>query len=203
METIAVKLLSRYVIAAGTMAFELEKPEGFGFQAGQHTIVQLPELKYEDKKGASRPFTIASAPGAGTLLIVTRQTGSGFKKTWQELPLESEIRITPAKGELVLDQDKPAVFLTGGIGITPFRSMILDNYHEGVETPLTLLYSNKTAETAAFHSFFTRMIKDFPALNYVPTLTETNTHHNDWNGEKRMLDDAFVRDYVNDLTVPV
>lgn len=203
MDTIPVKLLSRYVIASGTMAFELEKPKGYDFQSGQHTVVHLPELRYEDKRGASRPFTIASAPSADTLLIVTRQTGSGFKKTWQELPLESEIGIANAHGELVLEENTPAVFLTGGIGITPFRSMILDLYHKESTTPLTLIYSNKTVATAAFHSFFNRVIKDFKTLTYIPTLTDIQTHHEEWKGETRKVDESFIRDYVEDLTAPI
>ena len=202
METLPVKLLSRYAIAANTMAFELEKPEGYTFVAGQHTVVSLPELRYDDKRGSTRPFTIASAPGADTILLVTRQTGSGFKKTWQELPLGSEIQITKASGDLVLEENEPAVFITGGIGITPFRSMILDIYHRQLDTPVHLFYSNKNAEAAAFHSFFTRLTKDFDALEYVPTMTEINHYHNDWNGEKRKIDESFIRDYVQDIPVP-
>lgn len=202
MEERSVTFLSRYIIAAGTIAFELEKPNDFSFQAGQHVTVSLPQLNYEDAKGNSRTFTIASAPHAGSLLIVTRQTGSGFKKTWQELPLESEIKITEARGELVLNPDTPAVFLTGGIGVTPFRAMILDLYHGGVKLPMTLIYSNRTVGTSAFHSFFSRMSKEMSTLEYVPTLTDMGRHDEEWEGEKRMVDETFIRDYVDDLSVP-
>src|SRR5262245_8721351 len=126
MATYQVRLKSRREIAEGTMAFHFEKPPGFSFKAGQAlswTLVDPPET---DAEGNTRNFSIASAPGEADLMIATRMRDTAVKRALKTIPLGTEVRIVGPFGSLILHQNtaRQAVFLAGGIGITPFRSML-------------------------------------------------------------------------------
>jgi ferredoxin-NADP reductase len=108
------------------MAFHFEKPPGFAFKAGQAlawTLIDPPET---DDEGGMRNFSIASAPGEADLMIATRMRDTAFKRVLKTMPLGTEVHIVGPFGSLTLHQNtaRPAVFLAGGIGITPFRSML-------------------------------------------------------------------------------
>ncbi len=64
----------------------------------------------------------------------------------------AEIELDGPFGSLTLhgDRSRPAVFIAGGIGITPFMSMLRQAQHEGLPRPLYLLYSNRRPQDAAF-----------------------------------------------------
>lgn len=115
-----------------------EKPRGFNFYAGQYLDITLKT----DDPFKSREFTIASSPTEDFLMITTKKGASGFKKTLEKLKVSDFVEITHPAGTFTLDETEPAVFMAGGIGITPFRSIlkyILDNK---LTTPVILIYSN-------------------------------------------------------------
>ncbi len=122
-----LKLKNREEIAEGTMAFFLEKPVDFDFKAGQFARLTLIDPPETDAKGNGRTFTIASAPYEEDLMVATRLRDTAFKRVMGTIPLGTEISFKGPYGSLTLHDDatRPAVFLTGGIGITPFRSILL------------------------------------------------------------------------------
>ena len=74
------RLIDRTQVADGTLAFVFERPAGFEFTAGQYLTITLPDPKYNDEKGNSRTFSIASPPqDAGRLVCATRMTGSALE----------------------------------------------------------------------------------------------------------------------------
>ena len=77
---------------------------------------------------------------------------TAFKRVLKTMPLGTEVRIVGPFGSLILHQnaDRPAVFLAGGIGITPFRSMLLQATEQKLPYHLILFYSNRRPEDAAF-----------------------------------------------------
>lgn len=117
----------------------LEKPAGFNFYAGQYLDVKLP---VKDKLGNSRTFTISSSPTEDFLMITTKKGISQFKKAMEKLQTGDPISTTHPIGTFTLDESQAAVFITGGIGITPFRSIIKYALDCKLTTPITLLYSN-------------------------------------------------------------
>src|SRR5215813_14574706 len=121
------KLNERRDVAEGTMAFHLQKPPGFQFKAGQYMNVTLIDPPETDAEGNTRSFSIASAPFEADLVVTTRMRDTAFKRVLRTLSLKSEVRISGPFGSFTLhaDASRAAVFLVGGIGITPFRSMIL------------------------------------------------------------------------------
>lgn len=184
-------------VADGTVAFFLKKPEGFTFTAGQAVYVTLPELHKSDSTGRIRTFSLAGAPTDSTLLVATRLRDSAFKHCLAGLPEGSVIDIEGPYGDLAVTQDtRPVVFIAGGIGITPFRSMILDSIQRGLTRYMTLFYSNRDEREAAFLSELQQLSAAHPHFRLVATMTRQP----DWQGEQGYITQAMLSRHLDDLT---
>ena len=138
------KLLRREEVAAGTAAFHLEKPSGFRFKPGQAIDVEV--------GGDRHAFSIVSAPGERDLVIATRMRDTPYKRALAALPDGARIGIDGPFGSLTLHKDhrRGAVFIAGGIGITPFMSMLRQAARDDDDRPIALVYANRSPETAAY-----------------------------------------------------
>src|SRR6202035_6017558 len=107
-------------------AFLLEKPSGWAFKAGQYLDMTLLDPPETDSEGNIRSFSIASAPHEETLMVATRMRDTAFKRVLRTMPLGTAVKIEGPCGDLILQNDgaRTVVLLAGGIGITPFRSMV-------------------------------------------------------------------------------
>src|SRR5947209_11551649 len=108
-----------------------------------------------DNRGAERAFTIASSPSEPLVRITTRVSSqsSSFKSALMGLAPGALIEAHGPYGTFLLHDDpRPAVFIAGGIGITPFRSILGDVFARGNRPDITLLYSSSTPHIA-FRSF--------------------------------------------------
>ncbi len=134
------------------MAFHFLKPAGFQFKAGQSMNVALIDPPETDAKGNSRACSIVSAPSEDTLAIATRLRDIAFKRVLRTMPEGAKLQLRGPAGQFTLDDGGtgPAVFLAGGIGITPFVSMLRQAAHDGLARKLYLFYSNRRPEDAAF-----------------------------------------------------
>ena len=170
------KLLNHDVIAEGTMAFCFEKPGGFEFQPGQFCFIVLPDIGFKDERGLRRHLSIASSPLEKELMFATKISDSAFKKTLKELPLGIDVTIETPIGSFTLMEDTaiPVVFLAAGIGITPFLSMV--RYIAGVpaKQSITLFYSNRTPEEAAFLEELQSIAEMHENIALVATMTRVS-----------------------------
>ena len=118
-----VKLTSRESVAEGTMAFRFEKPKEFQFTPGQYVDVTLLNPPETDAEGNIRSFSIASASFENHITLVTRMRDTAFKRVLKSAPSAWKPSWR-SHGLLTLQKNasKAAVFLAGGIGITPFFS---------------------------------------------------------------------------------
>jgi ferredoxin-NADP reductase len=205
MPRFTTRLIDRAQVADGTPAFAFERPAGFDFTAGQYLTITLHDPLYTDEKGNSRTFSIASPPqDADRLVIATRMTGSALKRSLAEAPLGTPVSIFGPAGDFTLRADAtPVVFIAGGIGITPFRSMLLDAAARGLPRRITLIYSNRTPDGAPFHEELARLARTQATLKYVPTMTEADKSSQPWYGERRLVNVDFLRDHVGDMTAPM
>lgn len=112
----------------------LEKPEDFNFYPGQYLDVKLAD--------DSRAFTVSSSPTERFLMITPKKGISKFKKTLEKLKIGDSINTSHPAGTFTLDESSPAVFIAGGIGITPFRSIIKYVLDNNLNTAITLYYLN-------------------------------------------------------------
>ena len=153
MATMKARFVSADRVADETAAFTLELAEPFSFEAGQTCDLTIAAPRYQDDKGSSRTFSIVSTPAdLPRLIFATRLTGSAFKRTLLEADPGLEIDVDGPYGSFVLHKNhaKPAVFFGGGIGITPFHSIIKDASERHLPHKLTLFYSNSSPARAAF-----------------------------------------------------
>ena len=190
-----VALVGREEVAASTMAFRLSRPVGFDFQAGQALTLSLIEPPAEPNS-AQRIFSLASAPGDSELAVATRmRAGSAFKRALQALPLGSKVKIRGPRGVMTLheDQARAAVFIAGGIGITPFMSMLRQAAHDRIARPLLLLYSNRRPQDAPFLAELEAMAHAIPAFRLLARMTDA----------QGLVDASTLRSFVGGAAAPI
>jgi ferredoxin-NADP reductase len=167
------------------------------FEPGQYFFVTLPDIGYQDEKGLRRHITVVTSPNErGVLGLCTRLRDTAFKRSLAELPLGAEVEVEKPKGDFVLprETDQPYVFIAGGIGITVFRSMLRYIAEEGLPHRVTLVYSNRDRESAAFLDELAALEHDNPNLHLVLTMTDDPA----WEGERRRIDADLLRDHLDD-----
>jgi len=195
-----VTLKKRQEVAKGTMALYFDRPAAFTFKAGQFIDLSLPDLSVSDPQGHTRAFTLANAPSEQQLMIATRLRDTAFKRMLGEIPLGTRIDIEGPFGRFTLPEDnsQTAVFLAGGIGITPFRSMLVEAVHNKLSHRLILLYSNRRPEDAAFLDELQALQQDNPDYTCIGTMTSPTQDAETWKGETGRIDQTMVRKYVKD-----
>lgn len=144
-QRLSLRLQSKKEIAPGIFEFIFKPNARQEFLAGQYAEVTLPvPLLRLDARGNRRSFTIASAPGKQEMRIVTRfpERTSSFKQQLAQLEKGEAIYINYIGGEFVLpkDQQEKLVFVAGGIGVTPFISMVESLLHANQKRDITLFY---------------------------------------------------------------
>lgn len=193
-----VRLLRRESVAEGTMAFHFSRPAGFEFSAGQSLLLSLIAPPETDGEGDSRTFTIASAPHEPDLMIATRMRDTAFKRVLKSLALGTALAIDGPAGEMVLEPDasRPIVFLAGGIGITPFRSMALHAAHAGLAHRIVLFYGSRRREDAAFLGELQDTERRNPNFRLVALMSEPEKSAQPWNGETGFIRRELIERHV-------
>lgn len=183
------KLISRTEIAEATMAFRFERPRDWSFRAGQFVDITLLNPPETDAEGNVRGFSIASAPHEDTIMVATRMRNTACKRVLRTIPLQTEVQIEGPFGDLALHNNakKPAILLAGGIGITPFHSIVLRAAHDGLPHRIFLFHSNNTPEDAPFLEELRQLEKQNPNYRYIPTMTAMERSKRHWSGETGLL----------------
>ncbi len=199
------RLKERFPVAERTMAFRLERPAGFTFRAGQWIDVTLLHPSETDAKGSVRGFSIASAPHEDHLLVATRLRDTAFKREFARMPLNSEVQIEGPGGSLTLHNNsaRAAIFLAGGIGVTPIRSILLRAAHEKLPHRILFFYANRRPEDAAFLEELTRLQRENPNYTLIATMTQMEKSRQPWTGEKGHIDQAMLPKYVLAAKSPI
>jgi len=171
-----LKLVEKREEASSITSFLFESSFPILFRAGQFLEWTLGH-PHPDQRGIRRYFTIASSPTEPHIQLTTKFTvdhPSTFKQALQKLKPGDTIRAARAEGEFVLpdDTDQPLVFVAGGIGVTPFRSMIQFLLDQKQTRRIVLFYSARTADEIAFHDLFDQAEKEI-GLKTVYTITDT------------------------------
>lgn len=141
-----LKLVDKINTEANTVSFFFKPEEDLNFKPGQflHYFIANP---HPDDRGENRFFSVASAPFEGLIRLTTKFSpdGSGFKQDLRKLQIGDSIKASIPKGSFSLNDTKGEyVFIAGGMGITPFRSILLDLDHRNIPLNIKLLYANKT-----------------------------------------------------------
>jgi ferredoxin-NADP reductase len=199
----ASKLIRREEVAEGTIAFHFEKPTGFNFKAGQFADVTLTDPPETDAEGNTRTFSIASPPFENELVFTTRMRDTAFKRSLKKVPLTTEVKIGSAAGSFTLHKNpaKPAVFLAGGIGITPFLSIVRQADRDRLPHKLYLFYSNRRPEDAAFLDTLQTLETTNPNFRLICTMTEMSKSKKQWKGETVLIDKEMLSRHLPILQI--
>lgn len=197
--TFSSRLEERREVAEGTMAFEFTKPPDWTFEAGQFIDITLSHPAQTDAEGDKRGFSVASAPYEKRITIATRMRDTAFKRNLKVDPIGTTVTIEGPFGNLTLhqDADRPAVMLTGGIGITTFRSIVLQAAHLQLPHRLLLFYSNRRPEDAAFLEELEAVHAGYPNFTLVATMTGMKDSKRAWDGETGSIDARLLSKYAD------
>ena len=195
--TLATRLIDSALVADGTRAFRFERPPGFGFKAGQAI-----DLIVGDDRHA---FSLVNAPHENELVIATRMRESAYKRALGSLAPGAPAAIDGPFGSLTLHnkRSRAAVFVAGGIGITPFMSILREASRTRIDRPMALLYSNRRPEDAAFLDELQNIARANPAFRLVATMTEAAKSSRRWEGETRFIDADLLKVAAADLPEPI
>ena len=200
-----VTLMHRQDVAEGTMAYRFEKPAHFMFTPGQFVELTLVDPSETDVEGNGRAFSIASAPHEDRLMVATRMRDTAFKRVLRNMPLGATVQMEGPFGNFVLHADpvRPAVFLAGGIGITPFRCMIFHAAARKLPHRLYLFYSNRRPEDAPFLDELQTMQGDDSRYTFVGTMPSPEKSFRPWKGETGFITPAILSKVLVTVSSPI
>ena len=205
MDEYIVTLKDRQQVAQDTMAFWFDiAGAGYTFRAGQNAAFTLLDPPETDAAGNIRTLSVASSPTApNSLMVAMRMRKSAFKNSLKMLPIGAKLRVSSPMGSFTLHRDgsRPAVFLAGGIGITPVLSILAHATEEGLPHRIYLFYSNHDPEKAAFLSELQIWQKKNANFTFIPTVTTPNG--SSWLYERGRIDSEMLSRYLNDMHRPV
>lgn len=177
----------------GIVQLTFERPEGYEFSAGQWFRLTL-----ESPIGAgTQTFSHASSPAMANLDMATRLSASPFKHALAALRPGDTVEIAGPGGRLRIPEGADApVVLTGGVGVTPIRSLLLDAADTGrTFTDAVVLYGNRSAQCAPFLDELSALgrigIRVVPVYEHPPE---------GWAGESGFITADMVSRHVDDVS---
>ncbi|MEX1027625.1 MAG: FAD-dependent oxidoreductase [Candidatus Paceibacterota bacterium] len=187
------KLLDKKEVAVETLELRLQRPAEFSYKSGQHIDLGIEQMSESDDLGSVRTFSLVSAPHEDELVVATRLRDTAFKRELKKREVGADnLSIDGPFGNMTLHSrsERPAVMLAGGIGITPFVSLVRHMVHDDLPHRSTVLYSNHTAADAAYLEELTQIAAENERIDLVPTFTR--------EGGSR-IDEAMIRGQVADI----
>ena len=178
----------------------LSQNKKIDFKAGQFLQVIFPH-KNTDIRGDKRYFTIASSPLDKELLIVTKiiKESSSFKKNLLNLKIGDSVAAEGPYGEFVLPNKKSDIFLmAGGIGVTPYISMIKHLLKEKRELHITLFYAANKREDIVFRDLLLSASKNIN-IKITYFIKEVNSDLLDENEKKGYISKDTIRENISDI----
>lgn len=194
-------LVGRDFVAERTMSFRFAKPADWTYRAGQFIDITLLDPPETDAEGNTRGFSISSAPSEDVIMITTRLRDTAFKRVLQTMPLGTAVKIEGPFGDLRLHHaTRPAVVLTGGIGITPFRSILIETIRGGgLPYRVVVFYANRRPQDAAFLDELRELTEQDTNLTFLPTMSGLEAT-DAWDGERGHIDAPMLKRHLAGVT---
>lgn len=171
------------------------------FSPGQYLKLYL-EVEKPDARGSSRYFTISSSPSEKDYLtITTRIIKSSFKKKLNSLMTGERVNAYGPIGYFDFDPkiNKEVVFIAGGIGVTPYHSVIESLISKKINIKITLIVSFDKKENAVFFDKFKDIEKNNSSVKIVYSLTKEREAS---GFEYGRIDENMIKKYVQNITLP-
>jgi ferredoxin-NADP reductase len=188
-------------LANDTYEFVFNSDQHLSFSPGQYLEWTLAHSG-PDMRGNRRYFTIASSPTEDTVKMGVKfyPEPSSFKSSLSMMRPGHLMVASQLAGDFTLPKNtkKKLVFIAGGIGITPFRSMLKYAADQKENRNIVLLYANKTPGDIAYADEFAVMQKQM-FLKTIYTVTDTKSVTSDWRGRVGPIDEKVIREDIPDF----
>jgi len=172
-----------------TFTLIVESNRNIDFKPGQFFFLRIDGKKLY----ARHPFSVSSSPQEKNLNFTIKLAGRFTQEAIKFKPGDEIIMEGPF-GNFILDtEDKDIVFIAGGVGITPFMSMIQNNQKESIRKNILLFYSSKTEKEIIFKKELDAI--HGPWLEKVYVLSGEKKE----NYEIRRIDKEMLKKYVHDF----
>ncbi len=187
----ATKLVEKHPRTPGITTFRFERPGDYQFKPGQWFVIDIPG----SHEPLTKHFTHSSSPTEPFLEFTTRLTGSDFKNTLDGLAMGTEVRMEGPFGAFTIREGlRKIAFLTGGIGVTPVRSILrslADGYGGGMPEglQLTILFGNVSEQTITFGDELAAIAGSLPGVRLVNILSDPS---DSWTGHRGRIDREIV-----------
>ena len=189
-ETNVVETIQR---TPDTKSIRFEKPSGFDYFAGQYIFITLKNGPGE----MTKHFTLSSSPTENFLEITKRLTGHPFSNALASLNPGDKVSMKGAFGDFTFQGEyKKIGMLSGGIGITPLRSMIKYSIDRGLNFDIILLYSNRYENDIAFRDELENLQVENPNIKVIKTITKPEPG---WNGVSGRINAEMVKKFIPDF----
>lgn len=185
---------------ASSRSIRFGRPEGFSFLPGQFIILELMSRDAEDKVAEitriAKPLSLSSSPTEDLLQVTKRLTGHEFSNAFLSLKEGEVIRFSGPYGSFTFQGEHEKIaMLSGGIGITPLRSMIKYCTDQGLATDIVLFYSNRAEDDIPFGDEFEALKGKNQKLTIINTLTRPGPA---WKGRTGRIDAKMIRELLAD-----
>ena len=199
-DKLVLKLKEKNRIAPDTYEFIFPAPRRFSFVPGQYMEWTLAHPDTDDR-GNRRYFTLASSPGERNLRLGVKfnPKSSTFKKALLAMDKDTEIVASQLAGDFVLPDDpqQKVVLIAGGIGVTPFRSMIKSLLDSRQRRPITLFYSATTLNDFVYKDVFDRAQYEL-GIKTIYSVTDNSNLPSLWSGKVGRVSAEMIRAAVPD-----
>jgi len=147
----------------------------------------------------SRYLSISNSPTENGYIEFTKKiTESGFSQTLDRLKPQDSVKIKYPFGAFTFEGEyKKIAFLSGGIGITPIRSITKYIVDKKLDTDIALIYANRSIKDIAFRDDFDQMQQAYPKLRVVHILSQPDAG---WQGKIGRIDEKIIRQEIPDYT---
>lgn len=179
--------------AEDVQSIRFQKPVDFGYNPGQFMFLTINH--HEEK--LVKHFTISSSPTENFLEITKKITGHSYSNAFIGLKKGDKVSIDGPYGDFsYIGKPEKVLFLTGGIGITPVRSIIRYCIDVNIEADIVLLYSCKDETSILFKDELNDIAKTHHTLSIFYTVTRQKEG---WNGIKGRIDGDMIKELVPDF----
>ena len=184
-------------------------PPDFSYKAASHVVIELQLNGDSVGKKQMKSFSIASSPTetqvTRAIEISKKITDSEYSQAFVSLKKGDRVRILGPYGKFLLHEDRNALMIAGGIGITPLRNMIRYTLDKKLPIKITLLYSNRTSEDIAYKGELDKLSAENDNLKIIYTITqpEESKESNRWNGRIGRIDENLIKNEATKLSNPI
>ncbi len=195
--------LKKELVAHETYSFHFDLSRtNLDFFPGQYVRITLP-FQANDGRGTSRFLTVSSSPLVKEKLIITTKSGpSDFKKALFALEPQQKVDFFGPMGGFYFRETimQKHVFLAGGIGITPFWSMIQYIAAKQLTMPVTLIVSFSTPSDILYMNELNQISHRQSNIQIIHTITSPKAL---WKGERGRISEKLIRKYIPNISEPL